>query len=178
MVVESLCVPDESIEPVLPVDSPAWCFLLFFECFLVVVVVVDVSSFDEPVEPVALVLSLELPIPLEDGLVLVEDGFMPVPVDDGLVVSVEDGLAPVEEGEEEEPLDVPVPEVESDVPEVLPEPVAPVLLGLEPLRSSDPAEDPVPEEPADDPVPELEPPIAPDEVMSRLFTLRASPEPE
>ena len=125
MVVESLGVPDESVdEPpeALPVE------LSFFECFLVVLVVVE----DEP-----LMSSCVEPVELA-----------PVEGDEGAV-----------ESEVPEPAELPVPAAP-----------LPVVLGLEPLRSSEPADDPV--------EPELEPPIAPEEVMSRLFTLRASPEPE
>ncbi|HYS80323.1 MAG TPA: hypothetical protein VEM76_06410 [Anaeromyxobacteraceae bacterium] len=173
---DSLCVPvpvpDGSVVPVVPVESVVpvellpWCF--FFECFLVVVVEDEplMSSFVEPVEPVAPGLSVELPMLLPE---------LPVPL--------EDGLEPVEELELES---------------VVPEPVDPVpmLPWLEPLRSSEPADEP--DEPDVPVVPELVPlvpvplgelelpevllfelsPAAPEEVMSMLFTLSISPEPE
>jgi len=164
LVVDSLCVPvpvpDESV---VSVELLPLCF--FFECFLVVVVEDEplMSSFVEPVEPVAPGLSVELPMLLPE---------LPVPL--------EDGLEPVEELE-----------LESVVPEPV-EPV-PMLPWLEPLRSSEPADEP--DEPV---VPELVPlvpvplgerelpevllfelsPAAPEEVMSMLFTLSISPEPE
>ena len=169
---DSLCVPvpvpDESV---VPVELLPWCF--FFECFLVVVEDEPLmSSFVEPVEPVAPGLSVELPMLLPE---------LPVPL--------EDGLEPVEELELES---------------VVPEPVDPVpmLPWLEPLRSSEPADEPdepdEPDVPVVPVVPELVPlvpvplgelelpevllfelsPAAPEEVMSMLFTLSISPEPE
>jgi hypothetical protein len=131
LVVESLCVPvpvpEESVVPVeLPVESLLCCF---FECFLVVVVEDEplVSSFVEPVEPVAPGLSAELPIPLE----------LPVPLEEGLAPVVElepesvvpEPVEPVpmlpwlEPLRSSEPADEPDEPVEPDVPELVPLPV-------------------------------------------------------